>query len=58
MKVNSGLKNIGLVALGAASALALAQAVNLGNAATTNADTYKLLNLFGEVYDRDRKSTV
>ena len=58
MKVNNGLKNIGLVALGAVSAIALAQAINLGNAATSNADTYKLLNLFGEVYDRVRSDYV
>ena len=58
MKVNNSLKNIGLVALGAVSAVALAQAINLGNAATSNADTYKLLNLFGEVYDRVRSDYV
>ncbi|MBG1233541.1 S41 family peptidase [Aestuariivirga litoralis] len=57
MKLNNRLKNAGLVALGAAAALAGVQAINIATA-STNADTYKLLNLFGEVYDRVRSDYV
>ena len=58
MKLNNGMKNLGLVALGAVSALAAAQAVSFATAASGNADNYKLLNLFGEVYDRVRADYV
>ena len=58
MKLNNGMRNLGLVALGAVSALAAAQAVSFATAASGNADNYKLLNLFGEVYDRVRADYV
>ncbi len=57
MNLNNRMKSVGFMALGAVSALAIAQAVNMATAAT-NADTYKLLNLFGEVYDRVRSDYV
>ena len=57
MNLNNRMKSMGFMALGAVSALAIAQAVNMATAAT-NADTYKLLNLFGEVYDRVRSDYV
>ncbi len=57
MKLNDKLKSLGLVALGAVSTLAIAQVIGTSTAAT-NGDTYKLLNLFGEVYDRVRSDYV
>ncbi len=57
MKLNDKLKSLGLVTLGAVSALTIAQVVAPSTAAT-NGDTYKLLNLFGEVYDRVRADYV
>jgi carboxyl-terminal processing protease len=57
MKLNDKLKSAGLMALGAVSALAVAQVIGTSTAAT-NGDTYKLLNLFGEVYDRVRSDYV
>jgi len=57
MKLNDKLKSLGLVALGAVSTLAVAQVIGTSTAAT-NGDTYKLLNLFGEVYDRVRSDYV
>jgi carboxyl-terminal processing protease len=57
MKLNSNLRNIGFVLLGAVSAAVLMQALNNATAAT-NADTYKLLNLFGDVYERVKSDYV
>ena len=57
MKLNSKLKSLGLMALGGVATLGGLQAVNMATAAT-NADTYKLLNLFGEVYDKVRSDYV
>ena len=58
MKLNTRLmKNAGLVVLGGAITLSGVQAINIATA-STNADTYKLLNLFGEVYDRVRSDYV
>ena len=52
MKFNSTLRATGLVLAGAVSAFALMQAFNGASAATSKADTYKLLGLFGDVFDR------
>ena len=57
MKMNTTVKSLGLVLFGAASAGVLIQALG-GATAATNADTYKLLNLFGDVYDRVRSDYV
>ncbi len=57
MKMNSGLRNFGFVLLGAAATAVLLQALNAATAAT-NADTYKLLNLFGDVYERVKSDYV
>jgi carboxyl-terminal processing protease len=65
MKINSTLRAAGLVLAGATSAVVLMQAFqgaggfNTANAATTSkADTYKLLGLFGDVFDRVRADYV
>ncbi len=57
MKMNTTFKSLGLVLVGAASTAVLMQALG-GATAATNADTYKLLNLFGDVYDRVRSDYV
>ncbi len=57
MKVDTRMRNLGLVLIGAVSAVAAMQAFN-GATAATNAETYKLLNLFGDVYDRVRSDYV
>jgi carboxyl-terminal processing protease len=57
MKVNSQMRNVALVLVGAVSGIAALQAFN-GATAATNAETYKLLNLFGDVYDRVRADYV
>ena len=57
MKVNSTLRNLGFILLGATSSVVLLQALNAATAAT-NADTYKLLNLFGDVYERVKSDYV
>ncbi len=57
MKLNTQMRNFGLVLIGAVSAVAIMQAFNHATAAT-NAETYKLLNLFGDVYDRVRSDYV
>jgi carboxyl-terminal processing protease len=57
MKLNNSIRNFGLVLAGAASAVVIIQALG-GATAATNADTYKLLNLFGDVYDRVRSDYV
>jgi carboxyl-terminal processing protease len=65
MKMNSTLRATGLVLAGATSAVVLMQALqgatgfNQAYAATTSkADTYKLLGLFGDVFDRVRADYV
>jgi carboxyl-terminal processing protease len=57
MKLNNSIRNFGLILAGAASAVVIIQALG-GATAATNADTYKLLNLFGDVYDRVRSDYV
>ena len=57
MKMNTQMRNFSLVLIGAVSAIALMQVYNSATAAT-NAETYKLLNLFGDVYDRVRSDYV
>ena len=57
MKMNTQVRNFSLVLIGAVSAIALMQVYNSATAAT-NAETYKLLNLFGDVYDRVRSDYV
>jgi carboxyl-terminal processing protease len=47
----------GLVAAGAVGGVMLLQTLNFASAAT-NAETYKLLNLFGDVFDRVRSDYV
>jgi carboxyl-terminal processing protease len=57
MKVNTTVRSVGLLLAGAASAVVALQMFSMATAAT-NADTYKLLNLFGDVYDRVRSDYV
>ena len=45
-------KSAGFVALGAVMSTALMQALNVASA--SNSDTYRQLNLFGDVFDRVR----
>ena len=58
MKLNSTMRATGLVLAGAVSAAVLMQAWGGANAATSKADTYKLLGLFGDVFDRVRADYV
>jgi carboxyl-terminal processing protease len=57
MKKNSKVQNFGLVLAGAVSASLLWHAFGAAGAAS-NADTYKQLNLFGDVFDRVRADYV
>ena len=57
MKLNSTTRAFGLVLLGVVASAVTLQAFN-GATAATNADTYKLLNLFGDVYDRVKSDYV
>ena len=57
MKKNTRLQNFGLVLAGAVSASLLWHAFGVAGAAS-NADTYKQLNLFGDVFDRVRADYV
>ena len=57
MKSMSRVKSFGLVLAGAVSGIVAMQAFNVADAAS-NAETYKLLNLFGDVYDRVRADYV
>jgi carboxyl-terminal processing protease len=57
MNFKTTLRNFGLVSFGAATAIFTLQALGVATAAT-NADSYKLLNLFGEVYDRVKSDYV
>ncbi len=54
---SSRVKTLGLVLAGAVSGIVAMQAFNVADAAS-NAETYKLLNLFGDVYDRVRADYV
>ncbi len=56
-QVGSQVRNIGLVLAGAVSASMLWHAFGSADAAS-NADTYKALNLFGDVFDRVRADYV
>jgi carboxyl-terminal processing protease len=57
MKTSSKVQNFGLVLAGAVSASLLWHAFGAAGAAS-NADTYKQLNLFGDVFDRVRADYV
>ena len=57
MKMNAKLQNFGLVLAGAVSASLLWHAFGEAGA-SSNADTYKQLNLFGDVFDRVRADYV
>jgi carboxyl-terminal processing protease len=57
MKVNPAMRNVSFLLLGAISGVAALQVLNNATAAT-NADTYKLLNLFGDVYERVKSDYV
>jgi len=58
MKMTPKYKSFGLLAAGAIGGLALAHAAGLATAAGGNADTYRLGNLFGEVFERVRADYV
>jgi carboxyl-terminal processing protease len=58
MTFKTTLQATGLVLAGAVSAAVLMQAWSGANAATSKADTYKLLGLFGDVFDRVRADYV
>jgi carboxyl-terminal processing protease len=58
MKLNSTMRATALVLVGAVSAAVLMQAWGGASAATSKADTYKLLGLFGDVFDRVRADYV
>ena len=58
MKINPKFKTAGLLAAGAVSGLALAHAAGFALAASGNAETYRLGNLFGEVFERVRADYV
>ena len=59
MKFSKSLQSASLVLAGAVSAAVLMQALDGANAATsTKPDTYKLLSLFGDVFDRVRSDYV
>src|SRR5437868_10831007 len=57
MRPEMKIKSVGLVLAGAVSATVLWQAFS-GAIAASNADTYKQLNLFGDVFDRVRSDYV
>jgi carboxyl-terminal processing protease len=57
MRTIPGIRSAGLIAIGAVSGVMLLQTLNFATAAT-NAETYKLLNLFGDVFDRVRSDYV
>ncbi|MCA3554738.1 S41 family peptidase [Aestuariivirga sp.] len=58
MTKTTRLQNFGLVLAGAVSASLLWHAFGVAGAASSNADTYKQLNLFGDVFDRVRADYV
>ena len=58
MKITPKFKTFGLLAAGAVGGLALAHAAGFATAANGNAETYRLANLFGEVYERVRADYV
>ncbi|MBI2720010.1 MAG: S41 family peptidase [Rhizobiales bacterium] len=57
MTMKTQVRNVGLVLAGAVSATVLWHAFGSAGAAS-NADTYKVLNLFGDVFDRVRADYV
>jgi carboxyl-terminal processing protease len=57
MTMKTTIRTFGLMTAGAVAAIAAMQALNAATAATS-ADTYKVLNLFGDVYDRVRADYV
>ena len=57
MTMNAQIRNVSLVLAGAVSASLLWHALGAADAAS-NADTYKQLNLFGDVFDRVRADYV
>jgi carboxyl-terminal processing protease len=57
MMILPKLKSAALLGAGAVSAVVVIQALGLATAAT-NTETYKLLNLFGDVFDRVRSDYV
>ncbi len=59
MKLSSRMQSFGLILLGGAAAVAMSHTIpGLATAATSKADTYKQLNLFGDVFDRIREDYV
>jgi carboxyl-terminal processing protease len=58
MKKNNGLRAGGYMMAGAAAATIALQVFGSAGAATSQADTYKLLGLFGDVFDRVRADYV
>ena len=59
MKFSKSLQSAGLVLAGAVSAAVMMQVLNGADAATNaKPDTYKLLSLFGDVFDRVRSDYV
>ena len=58
MNANSRVKSFGLVLVGAVSATVLWHVFGDAVAASSNADHYKQLNLFGDVFDRVRADYV
>ena len=58
MNVNNRVKSFGLVLAGAVSATVLWHVFDDALAASSNADHYKQLNLFGDVFDRVRADYV
>jgi carboxyl-terminal processing protease len=58
MNVNSRVKSFGLVLAGAVSATVMWHVFGNALAASSNADHYKQLNLFGDVFDRVRADYV
>ncbi|RPH66068.1 MAG: peptidase S41, partial [Hyphomicrobiales bacterium] len=57
MTMKNNLRNVGLVAAGAVSGVLAWHAFGVADAAS-NANTYKQLNLFGDVFDRVRADYV
>jgi carboxyl-terminal processing protease len=58
MKLSPKFKGISLLAAGAVGGWAIAHAAGLATAANGNADSYRLGNLFGEVYERVKSDYV
>jgi carboxyl-terminal processing protease len=58
MRLNKYLRSAGLLSAGLVSGVVLMQAFTIATAATSKSETYKLLNLFGDVFDRVRADYV